>query len=230
MRRRQFIAGLGSAVVWPLAVRAQQADRVRRIGVFMASDVRTQSPAYSAFTQALAGLGWIDGRNVQMEIRSGGAEITRIRTLAHELVDLQPDIILANTTPVTVAVQRETRMIPIVFVNVSDPVASGIVPRLDRPSGNITGFANLKASLGGKYPELLWEIAPGLKRAAVMFNPDTAPVSAYMSSFETAAKSLKVELIIAPVHSDAEIAAAIVSLGRQPGGGLVVMPDVFQTS
>jgi len=147
MRRREFIAGLGSAAASPLAVRAQQADRVRHIGVFMASDVRTQSPAYSAFTQALAGLGWTDGRNVRMDLWSGGADINRIRTLARELVGLQPDIILANTTPVTVAIQRETRTIPVVFVNVSDPVASGIVPRLDRPSGNITGFANLEASL-----------------------------------------------------------------------------------
>jgi putative ABC transport system substrate-binding protein len=147
--------------------------------------------------------------------------------LAQELVGLQPDIILANTTPVTVAVQRETRMIPIVFVNVSDPVASGIVARLDRPGGNITGFANLEASLAGKYPELLSEIAPGLKRAAIMFNPDTAPVSAYMPSFETAARSLKVELIIAPVHTEAEIETAIIALGGEPGGGLVVMPDAF---
>jgi len=146
MRRREFIAGLGSAAASPLAVRAQQADRVRHIGVSMASDVRTQSPAYSAFT-TLAGLGWTDGRNVRMDLWSGGADINRIRTLARELVGLQPDIILANTTPVTVAIQRETRTIPVVFVNVSDPVASGIVPRLDRPSGNITGFANLEASL-----------------------------------------------------------------------------------
>jgi putative ABC transport system substrate-binding protein len=127
---------------------------------------------------------------------------------------------------VTVAVERETRTIPTVFVNVSDPVASG-VPRLDRPGGNITGFANLEASLGGKYPELLREIAPGVKRAAIMFNLDTAPVSAYMPSFETAARSLKVELIIAPIHSDVEIEMVIIGLGREPGGGLVVMPDVF---
>jgi putative ABC transport system substrate-binding protein len=227
MRRRQFIAGLGSVAAWPLAARAQQNERVRRIGVFFANDTPT---GLSGFTQALADLGWIDGRNVRMEIRSGGADINRIRTLARELVGLQPDIILANTTPVTVAVQRETRMIPIVFVSVSDPVASGIVPRLDRPSGNITGFANLEASLAGKYPELLLEIAPGLKRTAIMFNPDTAPVSAYMLSFETAARSLKVELIPAPVHSEVEIEMAIIALGREAGGGLVVMPDVFNAT
>jgi putative ABC transport system substrate-binding protein len=144
------------------------------------------------------------------------------------LVGLEPDIILAaGSTPVTAAVQRETRTIPIVFVNVSDPVASGLVERLDRPNGNITGFANLEASLGGKWLELLSEIAPSLKRAAIMFNPDTAPVSSFMPSFEMAAQSLKVAPIVAPVHIDAEIETAIVALGREPGGGLVVMPDAF---
>jgi putative ABC transport system substrate-binding protein len=143
------------------------------------------------------------------------------------LVGLQPEIIVTNGTPETAALQRETRTIPIVFVNVSDPVASGIVPRLDRPSGNITGFATLEASLGGKWLELLSEMAPGLKRAAIMFNPDTAPASAYIPSLETAARSLKVEAITAPVHDDVEIETAINALGRESGGGLVVMSDVF---
>jgi putative tryptophan/tyrosine transport system substrate-binding protein len=128
-------------------------------------------------------------------------------------------------TPATVAIQRETRTIPIVFANVSDPVASGLVPRLDRPSGNITGFALFEPTLGGKWLELLSEIAPGLKRAAIMFNPDINPRSLLMPSFEAAARSLKVELIIAPVHSDVEIETAIIALGREPGGGLVVVPD-----
>jgi putative ABC transport system substrate-binding protein len=140
---------------------------------------------------------------------------------------LQPDIIVAGGMAATVALQRETRTIPIVFGNVTAPVASGIVPRLDRPSGNITGFANLEASLAGKWLELLSEIAPGLKRAAIMFNPDTGPVSAHMPSFETAARSLKVASIMAPVQNDVEIEAAITALGREPGGGLVVPPDAF---
>jgi putative ABC transport system substrate-binding protein len=144
------------------------------------------------------------------------------------LVGLQPDIILTASTPATVALQRETRTIPVVFAGVTDPVASGIVPRLDRPSGNITGFADFgETSLGGKWLELLSEIAPGLKRAAIMFNPDTAPVSTYMPALETAARSLKVVSSVAPVHSDAEIETAIIAVGREPGGGLVVMPDVF---
>jgi putative ABC transport system substrate-binding protein len=227
MRRSDFITLFGGAAAWPLASRAQQRDRVRRIGVLYSGDEPPSNSVFYAFREALAALGWTDGRNLRMDLRWAGGDINRIRALAQELVGLQPDIILANTTPVTVALQRETQTIPIVFVNVSDPVASGIVPRLDRPSGNITGFANLEASLGGKYLELLSEIAPGLKRPAVMFNPDTAPVSAYMPSFEMAARSLKVAPIVAPVHSDAEIETAIITLGREPGGGLAVMPDVF---
>src|SRR5262249_36101295 len=151
----------------------------------------------SAFTQALADLSWTDGRNARIDLRWGGGDTNRIRALAQELVGLQPDIILANGTPATVAVQRETRTIPIVFANVGDPVASNIVARLDRPSGNITGFALYEASLGGKWLELLSEIAPGLKRAAIMFNPDTLPVSIFMPSLEAAARSLKVVPIIA---------------------------------
>ena len=177
----------------------------------------------------LRNLGWTDARNVRMDLRWYRGDNDRIRALAPELVGLHPDIILTWGTPATVAVQRETRTIPVVFTNVSDPVASGLVARLDRPSGNITGFAGSEASLAGKWLELLSEIAPGLKRAAIMFNPDTAPVSAFRPSFETAARSLKVEQIIAPVHSDVEIEAAIVALGREPGGGLVVLPDVFTT-
>jgi putative tryptophan/tyrosine transport system substrate-binding protein len=229
MRRREFIAGLGSAAAWPLAARAQQGDRVRRIGVLMPPDENDQvaKARLSAFKQALADLGWTDGRNVRMDLRGGGGDINRSRALAQELVGLQPDIILTGGTPATAAVQRETRTIPIVFVNPLDPVASGLVARLDRPSGNITGFATHEATLGGKWLELLSEIAPGLKRAAIMVNPDALPASAHMPSLEAAARSLKVVLTIAPVHSDAEIETAITALGHEPGGGLVVMTDVF---
>ena len=184
----------------------------------------------SAFTQALADLGWRDGRNVRMDLRWGGGDTNRMRALARELVGRQPDIIVASTTPVTAAFQRETRTIPIVFVNVSDPVAKGIVAALNQPGGNITGFGYLEPSLGGKWLELLSGIAPGLKRVAIMFNPDTAPVSAFMPSFETAARSLKVVPIVASVHDDVEIEMAIIGLGREPGGGLVVMPDAFTVS
>jgi putative ABC transport system substrate-binding protein len=142
MRRREFIAGIGSAAAWPLAVRAQQGDRVRRVGVLMSGDENdpVQKTRLPAFTQALADLGWTNGRNVRMDVRWGGGDTNRIRALAQELVGLQPDIILTQGTPETVALQRETRTIAIVFVNVTDPFATGIVSRLDRPSGNITGF------------------------------------------------------------------------------------------
>jgi putative ABC transport system substrate-binding protein len=228
LRRREFVAGLGGAVAWPLAGHAQQGERVRRIGVLLPGDENeTGAKVLSAFTQALAGLGWTDGRNVRMDLRWGDSDINRIRALAQELVGLQPDIILAGGSTVTVALQRETRTIPIVFGSVSDPVASGIVARLDRPNRNITGFGGFEPSLGGKWLELLSEIAPGLKRAATMFNPDMAPASAFIPSFETAAAALKVVPIIAPVHDDAEIETAIIALGREPGGGLVFMPDAY---
>jgi putative ABC transport system substrate-binding protein len=224
LRRREFIAALGGAAAWPLAAGAQQGDRVRRIGVLTALDENDPlTKAYlSAFTQALAGLGWSDGRNVRMDLRYAGDDINRARALAAELVGLQPDIILALGTLATFAVQRETQTIPIVFAGVADPVASGIVTRFDGPR-NVTGFAVFEASLAGKRLELLSEIAPGLKRAAIMFNPDTSPASTFIPSFETEARSLKVVPIIAPVHSDVEIETAIIALGREPGGGLVVL-------
>jgi putative ABC transport system substrate-binding protein len=229
MNRREVIAGLGSAAAWPLVARAQQGDPVRRIGVLMAPDENDPEGKrrYSAFIQALADLGWTDGRNVRLDLGWGRGDRDRTQALAHELVGLQPDIILTGGVPATAAVQRETRTIPIVFSIVADPVASGFVARLDRPGGNSTGFATSEASMGGKWLELLLEIAPGLKRAAIMFNPETAAVSTFMPSFETAARSLKVAPIITPVHSDVEIETAILALGREPGGGLVVMPDVF---
>jgi putative ABC transport system substrate-binding protein len=232
LRRREFITLLGGAVAWPLIASAQQGGRVRRIGVLMSGDENNpEGKSYiSAFTQALAGLGWTDGRNLQMDLRWAGADINRIRALAQELVGLQPDIILTSSGVATVAVQRESRTIPIVFASANDPVAIGIVPRLNQPGGNITGFANHEPTFGGKWLELLSEIAPGLKRAAIMFNPDTTLVSVDMPSFEAAAQSLKVVPNIASVHSNSEIEAAIVALGREPGGGLVVMPDVFMSA
>jgi putative ABC transport system substrate-binding protein len=177
MKRRQFIAGLGSVAAWPVVAGAQQADRVRRIGVLMGQEENnpTVKSALTAFTQALAALGWTDGRNLRMDVRWVGGNVDRMPFLAKELADVQPDVIVANNTPATAALQRETRTIPIVFAGLGDPVASGLVASLNQPGGNITGLAAYEASLGGKWVELLLEIAPGLKRAAIMFNPDTAP-------------------------------------------------------
>jgi putative ABC transport system substrate-binding protein len=163
IRRRDFIAGLSGAAAWPLAAHAQQGNRMRRIGVLMGLDENDPlaKPHVSVFTQALAALGWTDGRNVRIDLRWGGVDINRIRALARELVRSQPDIIVTQTTAAIVALQRETRTIPIVFFGVGDPIASGLVPRLNQPGGNVTGFAGPEASLAGKWLELLSEIAPG---------------------------------------------------------------------
>jgi putative ABC transport system substrate-binding protein len=229
MRRRDFITLLGGAAAWPVAARAQQGDRVRRFGVLMPFEENdpVSKRRLSVFTQALADLGWTDGRNMRMDLRWGGGDINRIQALAQEVASLQPDIILASSTPVTVALQRETLTIPIVFAGVADPVASGIVARLDRPNGNITGFADFESPMGGRWLELLSEIAPDLKQAAIMFNPDMVTASLYMPSFETAAQSLKVAPITTPVHSDVEIERAITALGREPGARLVVLSGGF---
>jgi putative ABC transport system substrate-binding protein len=234
MKRRDFITLIGGAAAWPLAARAQQPERVRRIGVLMpgGEDNPLEKTFVSAFTQALADLGWTEGRNMRMDLRWGGLGINRIRARAKELVDLHPDVILSNTTPVTAAFQRETRTIPIVFTFASDPVGSGFVAGLSHPGGNITGFIHNEDTWGGRLLELLMEIAPGIKRVAAMFNPDTAPYvkSNYLPSFEAAARSFKVEPTTAPVHNDAEIETVITSLGRELGGGLVGMSDGFVTN
>jgi putative ABC transport system substrate-binding protein len=230
-KRRTFIAGLGSAAAWPVVARAQQRDRMRRIGVLMGHeqndpDIRAR---LSGFTQRLSELGWTDGLNARLDVRWAAANVGRMRMFAKELVDLQPEAILASTTPVTAALQRETRTIPIVFAGITDPVGDGFVAGLPRPGGNITGFMDEEAAMAGKSLQLLAEIAPGVKRAAIMFNPDTAPGggSIFLPSFEAASRSLKMAPIVAPVHSDAEIEAVIASLGRELGGGFIVPPDAF---
>jgi putative ABC transport system substrate-binding protein len=178
MTRREFIATLGgTAAAWPLAARAQQRGRMRRIGVLMSGEENdpVQKPGLSAFTQALAGLGWTDGGNARIDHRWGRGDINRIRALAQELVGLQPDIIVTTSTPPAVALQRETRTIPIVFGSMVDPVASGSVPGLNQPGANITGFASYEATFGGKWLELLSEIAPGLNRWRSCSTPTPLP-------------------------------------------------------
>ncbi|HEV2549787.1 MAG TPA: ABC transporter substrate-binding protein [Stellaceae bacterium] len=232
MRRRDFIIG-SAAAAWPLTAHAQQPDRVRRIGVLIGQPEADPEAAtfFSEFTQALHKVGWTAGATVQMDVRWATAEADwmQIRMLAKELVALRPDVILSHGTAVTAAFQKETQTIPIVFVIVSDPVGSGFVASLPRPGGNITGFINLEAQLGGKWLELLTEIAPSIKRAAMIFDPDTAAGRGayYGPVFEAAALSHKVEPISSPVHNAAEIETVVTSLGRKPGGGFVVMPDHF---
>jgi putative ABC transport system substrate-binding protein len=230
MNRRDMIALLGGVVAWPVAARAQ-GERVRRIGVLSEFDEGDpEARAYlSRLTEGLAQLGWTDGRNVTIDVRWAAGSVERMRTLAKELVDLQPDVILSSSTPATAAVQRETRTIPIVFVVVADPIGAGFVASLSSPGGNLTGFTNMEATMVGKWLELLTEIAPRIKRVAIMFNPDTAPGggSYFLPLFEIAARSLQVAPIVVPVRSDSEIELAINSLGREPGGGFVVETDAF---
>jgi putative tryptophan/tyrosine transport system substrate-binding protein len=231
MRRRDVVALVGGAAAWPLTALAQQSDRMRRVGVLMAFDENDPQTRgwLSNFTQGLAELGWTDGRTVRIDVRWAAGSVDRMRTFAKELVELQPDVILAGTTPVTAALQRETSTIPIVFVLVSDPVGAGFVAGLPRPGGNITGFSNIEgATFGGKWLEMLKEIAPRVRRVAVMFNPATAPGGGtyFLDPFKAAARSLAVEPITSRVRSDAEIEAVIASLGREQAG-LVIMADSF---
>jgi ABC-type uncharacterized transport system substrate-binding protein len=229
MRRREFMTVLGGAAIgWPLAARAQ-GERMRRIGVLMGiaeSDPARQS-FVTAFTEALQELGWSSGRNIHIEYRWGAGDAERIRGFARELVEMQLDLIVGHTTPVVAALKAQTRTIPIVFTQVSDPVGSGFIDGFAKPGGNITGFTNLESSMGSKLEELLKEIAPTITRVAVMFNPDTAPDHGtyFLRPVEAAAPSLHVEVIPAPVHNDAEIESAITTL--VPGTGLIVMPDIF---
>ena len=231
MRRREFIMLLGGATAaWPLAARAQQPERLRRIGVLMGiAENDPAGPAFvSAFTRALRDLGWRDGANIRIDYRWGAGDSDRIRSFARELVELKPDLIVGQTTPVVAALKQQTRTVPIVFIQVSDPVGSDFIAGIAEPGGNITGFTNLESSMSSKLLELLKEIAPGITRVALLFNPETAPDggSYFLRPVEAAAPALKVKVIPA-AHSAAEIDAAIAALAREPGAGLIVMPDVF---
>jgi putative tryptophan/tyrosine transport system substrate-binding protein len=233
MKRREFMAGLVSAAAWPAVARGQPAERPRRIGVLTPFDERDpQVNGWIArFTQRLGQFGWLDGRNVRLDIRWASGNSDRIRMFAKELVELQPDVIFAATTSATAVLHAATHTIPIVFALVSDPVGDGFVGSVPVPGGNITGFSNVEPTMAGKWLELLAEVAPGVRRAAIMFNPDTATYgrSYFLPAFEASARSLNVEPIAALVRGDAEIEMQIAALGREPRGGLVVLPDSFIT-
>jgi putative tryptophan/tyrosine transport system substrate-binding protein len=231
MRRREFITFIGGALVgWPLTARAQQGGPVRLIGVLMAQ-VESNSAAQSwlaAFRDELAKLGWKEGSNLRIELRWSTDNAEALRKLAKELVDLRPDAILGRGTSETIALAGETKTIPIVFAAVSDPIGSGFTASLARPGGNITGFTNVESTLGGKWVELLKEIAPHTVRVSLLFNPKTvAPLQFYLPSIQTAAKSLAVQVSTAPVHAKEEIEGVMAALARDPGGGLIAMPDTF---
>jgi putative ABC transport system substrate-binding protein len=236
MRRRQFITALGGAAATaalPLAGNAQHPGKLRRIGILMAyaeGDREGQS-FVATFRGALAKLEWAEGRNVQIDIRWATAGDAAARQqFAKELVALNPDLILAHGTPTTATLLQETRTVPIIFLNVSDPIGSGFVASFAKPSGNATGFITMEPTLAGKWVELIKEIAPPVARCALLFNPTTAPYAHYfMNPFNVAATSIGVEPIIASVRDAAELETAIVTQGRGPNGGLIVMPDTFMT-
>ena len=231
MRRRKFITLLGGAVAaWPLIARAQQAGPVRVIGTLF--DLTENTPVaqsyITAFRDELAKLGWKEGSNLRIESRFSAGHTDELRTLAKQLVDLRPDAILGRGTAETIALARETQTIPIVFAAVSDPLGNGFAASLARPGGNITGFTNIESSMGGKWVELLKEIAPRTERVALLFNPTTAaPIQFYLPSIQAAAQSLNIKVSHAPVHATDEIESIIAALARDPGSGLMAMPDTF---
>jgi len=231
MRRREFIRLLsGAAAAWPFTVRAQQTESMRRIGVLM---IFAESDAegrgfVTAFREGLQKLGWIEGRNIQIDIRWGATNAALIQQLARELVASRPNLILSSGTPTTLVLLQQTRAIPIIFATVIDPVGSGLVASLPQPGGNVTGFINLEGSMSGKWLELLKEIAPRVKRVAFLFNPVTATYADYfLSPFKAAAASIAIEAIATPVRDTSELASAVATHAREPNGGLLIMPDAF---
>jgi putative ABC transport system substrate-binding protein len=230
MKRREFITLLGGSAAWPFAARAQQPEHMRRIGVLMGfpeNDPQAQA-WYAAFLEGLQKLGWTEGRNIRIDTRWASDDAKAVQRFAQELVALQPDLILSQTTPTTTALLQQTRTIPIVFAQVADPIGSGFVASLSRPGGHVTGFATLEGSLSGKWLELLKEIAPRVARVALPFNPATATFAEYyLDPMKAAAASLGVEAIVAPVHDRSELESIIATQARESNSGLIVIPDSF---
>jgi putative ABC transport system substrate-binding protein len=234
MQRREFIAGLGAAAAVSLTAHAQQPERLRRIAVLMGSsgdidDLEGQRH-FAAFRQELQALGWTEDRNVRTDVRWAAGDAGRMRTIVAEVVKQQPDAILVETTPQVAALMRENRTIPMVFVNVSDPVASGFVASMARPGGAITGFISNEPSLGSKWVQALHDVAPHVMRIGFMFNPETAPyVGPFIRSADGAAASYGLEMIAVPIHNESEMVDAVGAFAREPNGGLIVMPEIFTT-
>jgi putative ABC transport system substrate-binding protein len=221
LKRRDFIALLSGVAAWPLTTRAQQPERMRRIGILL----NEAEPKFyvDAFVKVLQTLGWHDGRNLRLDIRWNAGDPERIRSYAVELVAMAPDLIVSSSTGILQALMRATRTIPIVFLQVSDPVAQGFVSNLAHPGGNITGFSAYELSMGAKWVDLLKQMAPSLTRIAVMFNPDLSPQSKlFLRSIETAAPGFGVRALAATVHDADEIENAMTSLAREPNSGLLL--------
>jgi putative ABC transport system substrate-binding protein len=228
MNRRELMRLAGAAAVLPRAARAQQSGRVRRIGVLQSlaeTDVEAQAWD-TAFRKRLDELGWIDGRAVRIDYRWGAGNVERMQLFAKELVRLEPDVLLSVSTPATAALQQQTRMIPIVFAVVSDPVGSGFVASLAKPGGNITGFIDIEGSLSGKWLQLLREVAPRVSRVAFMFNPQTAPFARYyLDTFLSSASAMGIEPVEAAVRGVYDVEEIMTVLGRDAGAGVIIMPD-----
>jgi putative ABC transport system substrate-binding protein len=227
MRRRDFITLIGGVAAWPLAARAQQPEPTRRIGMLMnrAADDAEGQAFVAAFQQAMQQLGWSDDRNVRIDVRWGANDVDRDRKYAAELVELAPDVILASGTVAAAALQNVTRTLPIVFVLIADPVGAGIVESLARPGGNATGFMNFEYSLSGKWLELLKEIVPGVRRAAVLRDSGTPAGIGEFSAIQGAAQSLGVEVRPVGIRDTGEIERAVAAESRSANAGLVVTPS-----
>src|SRR5450759_1086963 len=228
MQRREFITLLGgAAVALPFAAHAQQSDKMRRIGVLVgqAENDTDAKARLTGFRQGLERLGWSEGRNVSVDYRFAAGRAEHVEVLAKELVALQPDIIIAQGTSVTAALQRESNKIPIVFVTVSDPIGSGFVASLPRPGGNITGLLMYEAGIVGKWMAMLKEIAPRLARAALVANPKVTVYDYFLRAAEAAAPSLAIEIVPSPIESVADIERVIDSIARVPNSGLLLPPD-----
>ena len=230
MRRRDFITLGGAVAAWPLAARAQQSDRVRRVGVLVsaaATEVEYQGNL-AAFVQEMRRLGWSEGQNLRLDVRWNAGDAVLSHTYAAELIGLMPDAILSGSTVSLAALQQATKTIPIVFVSVADPLTQGFVSNMRQPGGNLTGFSLVEFSLGGKWLNLLKGVAPGLKRIAVMFNPGTAPFfKFYAPVFDSTAGPLGVQVVTLPILTESDIEPALSEFAREPNGGLVLVGDSF---
>ena len=229
MRRREFFILLGGAAAWPLAARAQQPDQMRRIGVLMsvAADDPRAKVQLAGLLDGLAKLGWVEGSTVHIEYRFAGGNSDQFSVLAKELIALHPEVIFAQSTPVAAALQRETRAIAIVFVEVSDPIGSGFIASLARPGGNLTGIIQYEPGIAGKWLAMLKEIAPSLARVALLANPKGTAYDYFLRNATAAASSLGIEIISSPVDDVADIERSIISLARQGNGGLLLPPESF---
>jgi putative ABC transport system substrate-binding protein len=225
IRRREFITLVGGAATWPVAARAQQPGQVRRIGVLLTGDEgdRASKIRLSWLSQDLSDLGWIDGRNLRLDLRWPGGDLDRIRMFAKDLVELKPDVIFVSSPAATQALQRQTQTIPIIFTGVGDPVVGGMLKNVARPEGNTTGVTNLIPSIGGKWLELLKEVVPRTSRIALIFNPDIS-TGAYFAPIEAAASLFAITVIKTPYRDAADLVRAIDAFAADADGGLIVLP------